>query len=153
MILMDSRLTQILSWSNLVKVFLIPWIYSSIHQAEDLTMYAVFFCSTISASELYVTVLFFSFVFSVGRYQAGMVSSFDYCLFSRQPKCTWVLQWVVTLIKLQECRGFHVALANMHHRLLWQLTKGGKTIKITLPIFKTHFIAFQHMLICRCFVV
>lgn len=74
-------------------------------------------------------------------------------LFLRQPKCTWVLQWVVTLIKLQESRGFQVALANMHHRLLWQLTKGEKNIKITLTIFKTHFIAFQHMLICRCFVV
>lgn len=78
-ILMDSKLIQILSWNNLVKVFLIPWIYSSIHQVEDLARYAALFCSTVSAGEFYITV-FCSFCFSIGRYQEGMVSSFDYYL-------------------------------------------------------------------------
>lgn len=63
-----------------MKVFLIPWIYFSFHQAEDLATYTVFFCSTMSASELYITVLFFFFFFK-GHYQEGMVSSFDYYLF------------------------------------------------------------------------
>lgn len=57
-ILMDSRLIQILSWSNLMKVFLIPWIYSRFHQAEDLPTYAVFFHRTMSAI-IYNFVLFF----------------------------------------------------------------------------------------------
>lgn len=67
-----------------MKVFLIPWIYFSFHEAEDLAMYAIFFCSKMSASELYITVFcsfswfFWLFFFSTGHYQEGMVSSFDY---------------------------------------------------------------------------
>lgn len=80
--------------------------------------------------------------FSIGHYQGGMVSSFDYCLFS------WGSQSVHEF-----CSGWSLwsnCKKVEDFNLPWQIcttgccgsSKGEKNIKITLTIFKTHFIAF-----------